>query len=263
MQIRCPECNTLFQLNESDLAASNSQVQCGHCFHIFQAEEKQQAFKLVEEVSTSDIDINTFADSIDEIPKEEVIASETFTAAPLFEQNAMVDDLVPPELRQHTAPSSTMLSKTLWSIGILCLTIAASIQMIYFKRAELTRNTELRPYLVSLCELAKCDIPELKDISRLELSSKNVYSHPNVDNALMITAVMVNQASFAQQFPTLQVSFTNLVGDIIMARQFKPGEYLNTNEDKLSDMQPGLPIQIILEVIDPGNNATAYEFSFI
>lgn len=261
MQTRCPECNTLFQLNESDLSASNAQVQCGHCFHIFQAKTvEQDAFQLVEEISTADIDINTFADAIDEIPKEQIIKPDTYT--PAFEQNAMVDDIVPPELRQHTN-SASFFVRTVWSIGILCLTVAACAQLIYFKRTELTRNTELRPYLIQLCELAKCEIPELKDISRLELSSKNVYSHPNVDNSLMITAVIVNQASFAQAFPTLQVSFTNLVGDIIMARQFNPGEYLDTNEDKLSDMQPGLPIQIILEVIDPGNNATAYEFSFI
>lgn len=262
MQTRCPECNTLFQLNESDLSASNAQVQCGHCFHIFQAKtEEQDTFQLVEEVNTADIDINTFADGIDEIPQEEIIKPDKFST-PAFEQNVMVDDIVPPELRQQTN-SSSFLVKTVWSIGILCLTLAACAQLLYFKRTELTRNTDLRPYLTQLCELAKCEIPELKDISRLELSSKNVYSHPNVDNSLMITAVIVNQASFAQAFPTLQVSFTNLVGDIIMARQFNPGEYLDTNEDKLSDMQPGLPIQIILEVIDPGNNATAYEFSFI
>ncbi len=262
MQIRCPECNTLFQLKEADLTASNSQVQCGHCFHIFQAKETQDSFELVEEDNMADIDINTFADAIDDIPEEEVITPETMTTAPIFKPNVMVDDIVPPELRQQTTSSSPLI-KTIWSLGILCLTIAACIQLVYFKRAELTRNAELRPYLISLCELANCEIPELKDISRLELSSKNVYSHPNVDNALMITAVIINQASFSQQFPTLQVSFTNLVGDIVMARQFKPGEYLNTSEDKLSDMQPGLPIQIILEVIDPGKNATAYEFSFI
>lgn len=262
MQIRCPECNTLFQSKESDLIASNSQVQCGHCFHIFQAEEKQESFELVEEDNTADIDINTFADAIDDIPKAEIIKSEPMMTAPIFEPNVMVDDIVPPELRQQTSSSSALV-KTIWSLGILCLTIAACVQLIYFKRADLTRNAELRPYLVSFCELAKCEISELKDISRLELSTKNVYSHPNVDNALMITAVIINQASFSQQFPSLQVSFTNLVGDIVMARQFKPSEYLNTSEDKLRDMQPGLPIQIILEVIDPGKNATAYEFSFI
>lgn len=262
MQIRCPECNTLFQSKESDLRASNSQVQCGHCFHIFQAKENQESFALAEEDNTADIDINTFADAIDHIPKEEVIKSGTMTTAPIFEPNVMVDDIVPPELRQQTPTSSTLV-KSIWSLGILCLTIAASVQLIYFKRAELTRNAELRPYLISFCKVANCEIPELKDIRRLELATKNVYSHPNVDNALMITAVIINQASFSQQFPSLQVSFTNLVGDIVMARQFKPSEYLNTSEDKLSDMQPGLPIQIILEVIDPGKNATAYEFSFI
>ena len=79
----------------------------------------------------------------------------------------------------------------------------------------------------------------------------------------MITAVIVNQAAFAQRFPVLQISFTNLVGDVIMARRFSPAEYLNTGSENIDDMQPGLPIQITLEVVDPGPTATAYEFSFI
>ncbi|MCK4707736.1 MAG: DUF3426 domain-containing protein [Gammaproteobacteria bacterium] len=267
MQTRCPECNTLFKLNESDLAIAGGKVQCGHCFHTFQAEPEQEAFKLKEEVDTSDIDINTFSEGIDDIPEEEPIPSRDIinnSGSPdLFEQNPMIDDLVPPELRHQPQNRSSTLQKFIWSIAIMSFALTAFMQLIYFKRTELASKAELRPYMLSLCEFAQCDIPELKDISRLELSSKNVYSHPNVDKALMITAVIVNQAAFAQQFPTLQISFTNLVGDIVMARQFKPGEYLNTSEDKLSDMQPGLPIQITLEVLDPGNSATAYEFSFI
>ena len=266
MQIRCPECHTLFQIDETQLTEADTQVQCGHCFHIFLAssnEPEQESFQLVEEVSTSDIDLNTFTDAIDEIPKEEPLADDEFVSEPMFEQNSMVDDIVPPELRHHTKASSGPLTKVVWSISIITLCLTAAAQLVYFKRAELATKAELRPYLMSLCELAKCDLPELKDLKRLELSSKNVYSHPNVDNALMITAVIVNQAAFAQKYPTLQVSFTNLVGDIVMARQFKPSEYLNTSEEKLNDMQPGLPIQIILEVLDPGKTATAYEFSFI
>lgn len=263
MQTRCPECNTLFKLNESDLSAANGQVQCGHCFHIFQAEPQQEAFELVEEVDTSDIDLNTFTEAIDEIPEEETLPEDTIQSAPLFDQNPMIDDLVPPELRHQNNPPSSRLMTTLWSILLVVLTVTASIQLIYFNRSILASKPEFRPYLLSFCEIANCEIADLRDLKRLELSSKNVYSHPNVDNALMITAVIVNQAAFAQQFPVLQISFTNLVGDIVMARQFKPGEYLNTREDKLNDMQPGLPIQISLEVLDPGKNSTAYEFNFI
>ena len=263
MQTRCPECNTLFKLNESDLTIADGQVQCGHCFYTFEAKPEQEAFKLEEEIDTTDIDLNTFTNGIDAPPEEEPIPSDDKVKPDLFEQNPMVDDLVPPEFRNQPRKTAGTLQKVIWTVAIISLTLTAFVQTIYFKRTELASKAELRPYMLSFCELAQCEIAELKDINRLELSSKNVYSHPNVDKALMITAVIVNQAAFAQQFPTLQISFTNLVGDIVMARQFKPGEYLNTSEDKLSDMQPGLPIQITLEVLDPGNSATAYEFSFI
>lgn len=270
MKTRCPECDTLFNLTEKQLQQANGQVQCGHCFYIFTAEpepEEDDEFRLVEatqQLDTSDIDLNTFADSIDEIPDEEPLIDEK-TQRPgeqLFEKNPMIDDLVPPEIRHQTNESRRYMT-AIWSLLVVVLILTGSLQMIYFNRDNLANRPGLRPYMLSFCDIAGCKISELRDLKRLELSSKNVYSHPNVDNALMITAVIVNQAEFAQRFPVLQISFTNLVGDIVMARQFKPGEYLNTDEKNLTEMQPGLPIQITLEVLDPGNSATAYEFNFI
>lgn len=269
MQTRCPECNTLFNLTEHDLQQADGQVQCGHCFYTFDARansDSDETFQLVEEVDTSDIDLNTFTDAIDDIPDEEPLADipeSPAESAQLFEQNPMIDDLVPPEIRHQQSKSSNPYLTALWSLWIVCLILAAALQLVYFNRDQIASKPNLRPYMMSFCDIAQCEIADLRDIKRLELSSKNVYSHPNVDNALMITAVIVNQASFAQQFPVLQISFTNLVGDIVMARQFKPGEYLNTDEEILSEMQPGLPIQITLEVLDPGSSATAYEFNFI
>ena len=266
MQTRCPECNTLFKLNEHDLSAAEGQVQCGHCFAIFQAKSQQETFELVEEVDTSDIDINTFTDAIDEIPEEQPLTDNfdnQIEHTPLFDKNPMIDDLVPPELRHQQNTQPNKLLTTLMSLVLIIITLTAATQLIYFNRNTLASKPEIRPYMLGFCELANCEIADLRDLKRLELTSKNVYSHPNVDNALMITAVIVNQAAFAQQFPVLQISFTNLVGDIVRARQFKPGEYLNTSEETLSEMQPGLPIQISLEVLDPGKNATAYEFNFI
>ncbi|MDH5423483.1 MAG: zinc-ribbon domain-containing protein [Gammaproteobacteria bacterium] len=263
MQIRCPECNTLFKVRASELTVPEARVQCGHCFNIFKPVPEQEIFQLVEEVNTDDIDINTFGDSVDNTSESDELPAVEPEQQPFFSQNPMIDDLVPPKLRQQTETSSSALVTFIWSVGIIALLLIATAQLVYFNRTLLASKTELRPYMFQFCALARCEIADLKDINRIELSSKNVYSHPNVDNALMITAVIVNQAAFAQKYPALQISFTNLVGDIVMARQFKPSEYLNTSEDKLSDMQPGLPVQIILEVLDPGKAATAYEFSFI
>lgn len=270
MKTRCPECDTLFNLTDKQLQQAGGKVQCGHCFYIFAAQaepEDDEEFKLVEETSqldTSDIDINTFAETINDIPAEEPIIEDKphQQTEPLFEKNPMIDDLVPPNIR-HEASESKRYASAIWSLLAIVMVLTATLQVIFFNRDVLANKPGLRPYMLSFCELAHCKISELRDLSRLELSSKNVYSHPSVDNALMITAVIVNQAEFAQRFPVLQISFTNLVGDVIMARQFKPGEYLNADEENLTEMQPGLPIQITLEVVDPGNNATAYEFNFI
>lgn len=264
MQTSCPECQTTFNITQQQLQAANGQVRCGHCYYVFVPDSQQPDFD-TNELETDGIDINTFVEGFDTqanepTPPPAPINNESF----LNNRNPVIDDLVPPELRHHNDnKKSSPLLTMFWSLGILLLLVSSLAQLVYFNRIELATRAELRPHLLKLCELAKCDLPELRDVQRLELSSKNVYSHPNVDNALMITAVIVNQAAFAQQFPVLQISFTNLVGDIVMARRFTPAEYLNTGSGNIDDMEPGLPIQITLEVLDPGKNATAYEFNFI
>lgn len=269
MQTRCPECHTLFRVTEDELNIATGKVRCGHCYYVFDAViEEEPTSASTDDIETNDIDINTFIDGMEteQDTEDKVIRSESkHTKHILLDHDAAIDDLIPPELRSGSSRNLkhySALGTTLWTVVILLMFSVTVSQLVYFNRAKLATYPELRPHLEKMCELAQCDLPELRDINRIELSSRNVYSHPNVDQSLMITAIIVNQAPFAQRFPEMQVSFTNLVGDTVAARRFKPDEYLNTSNETLGDMQPGLPVAITLEVIDPGKTASAYEFDF-
>jgi hypothetical protein len=106
-------------------------------------------------------------------------------------------------------------------------------------------------------------LPDPRDPQRIELSSKNIYTHPNTENALMVSGTIVNQAGIAQDFPLLELRFENIRGEFIAGRRFQPHEYLDLPVESIGKMQPGNPISFTIEIIDPGKDVMSYEFRFL
>jgi hypothetical protein len=74
--------------------------------------------------------------------------------------------------------------------------------------------------------------------------------------------MIVNGANFSQPFPVLLVSMSDIHGKVVAERYFRPAEYLPENSDSRG-MQPGKAVPVSLEVMDPGQNALAFELDFL
>lgn len=148
-------------------------------------------------------------------------------------------------------------------LSLIALGLLAA-QYLYKSRYELSQVPSVRPALEAICTLTGCDLPPRVAISKLELLNHGIYSHPNEKGALMIKAVIVNHASFAQPLPIVELSLSNIRGEKIALRRFGPSEYL-PETDKLDNgqMQPETQISISLQVKDPGKDALAFEFEFL
>jgi predicted Zn finger-like uncharacterized protein len=247
MQTQCPHCETVFRVYSEQLAAANGRVRCGICGEVFNAMTYLQA----ELMSREELEAHTSG------------ATEATTAE--AHQDLEEDGLEEPRTAldlEPDEPSPRPLATTLMLLGSVVLTALLGIQYVYFDRQRLIESPELRPWILRLCEYLTCDRPPLRDVSSIELLERNVFLHPNIDGALMITGKMVNNARFAQPLPTLQVSLFNLRGEVVAARRFPPQDYLS-DKDREGVMAPGIPVGILLEVDDPGTTALAYEFQFL
>ena len=85
---------------------------------------------------------------------------------------------------------------------------------------------------------------------------------PNIEKALMVNAVITNSAAISQGYPTLLVSMSNIRGQTVAQRYFKPDEYLSADTEYVL-MESGKLISINLEIMDPGHDALAFELDFI
>lgn len=254
MQTECPHCNTVFRISESELEQANGQVRCGHCLAIFTADNPYSTLSMQTENLTG---ITPEEDREDSLTPEDNIFSEN---------KNIVADVIPPELRAEALQGKSrfgFLGTLVLTLLILISISGLFLQYAYYNLNTLAKTPELRPWLSIMCQQTPCTLPPPKNRKLISLSSKNIYSHPNVDNALMISASIINQANFAQDFPIIELRFENVRGETIAGRRFKAVEYLGIPENQISKMQPDVPINISLEIMDPGKDMVSYEFAFL
>jgi hypothetical protein len=154
--------------------------------------------------------------------------------------------------------------RSFWVAGALVLVIGIGIQYTWFQRSTLLeRYPDLRPPLEQLCGLFRCKLPLRRDLQAVRLLSRDVRPHPRYQDSLLINATLVNEASFAQPYPVLQLEFSDVSGTKLIARRFKPMEYLDKNIKIDEGMPPGSPVHIVIELQGLKQTPVSYEFKFL
>lgn len=187
--------------------------------------------------------------------------------------------------RRASKKSTTLPSRWPWLAGSLLaiLILLTQIHLLYFD--QMVRLSQWRPYYNNLCQLIGCQLPSTQDVSLIKSQHLIVRPHPDFAQALTIDALLVNQASWPQPFPNILFEFRNNEGKTVAARSFSPVEYLSSElrhnlvaDLSVEDVQAHksfdgnafggnskhlmpstIPVHITLEIVSPGEAATAYE----
>ena len=111
-----------------------------------------------------------------------------------------------------------------WILGgglaAVLLIVLASLY-VYRERDKLVNNTQTRPLMSAACWLLRCELPVRFDKSELKVLARHVYSHPDVEGALVINVVFSNTAVFEQRYPVLVVNLTDVTGRLVASRDFR------------------------------------------
>lgn len=172
--------------------------------------------------------------------------------------------LIPDEYRIPELYNTTSLWRDMaWSLAILVFTATLFAEYLWFNHNELISDPQLRPLITQFCAVANCDTMNLREPAKIEMTTRNIYSHPNVKKALMISGTLINHAHFDQPYPDMQIDFSDVRGEVIASRVFTPEYYMQIKLDSLKLMPPETPVDFNMEIQDPGNDAMTYEFSFL
>ncbi|SDK50015.1 DUF3426 domain-containing protein [Microbulbifer yueqingensis] len=147
----------------------------------------------------------------------------------------------------------------LWGLLALVLALALVVQLGYYRFDTFARQQPWRSLYAQLCPLLDCELPQLEDLRAIRTSNLVVRSHPDIEGALVVDAVLLNTADFPQPFPDLLLRFSDLKNQPVASRKFEPREYLQGELAGRSQMPPGSPVHIAIEIVDPGREAINYE----
>jgi hypothetical protein len=178
------------------------------------------------------------------------------------ETAALLANIEPAPVEISTASKRSRWIKRAWLASIAVSFILFFAQYLIFNFDRLSRDDNYRPLITSTCLLLGCTVPSLDDIGQIRSSNLMVRSHPSIDHALVVDAIIVNRADFKQQFPIMELQFTDIAGNIIAGRRFTPNEYLAGELTGSNIMPIKQPIHISLEIVDPGQQAVNYQLNF-
>lgn len=154
------------------------------------------------------------------------------------------------------------LAWALLAVINVSLLLALIAQASWYHYEKLVKYPKVAALYEFACQKIGCTLPELRDISKIENRNLVVKSHPTVFKALIIETIITNQAGFDQPFPDISLSFSDINNNIIAQRLFSPTEYLTPEVYNWPAMPSRQPIQITLEIIDPGPEAVNYKVDF-
>jgi len=276
MQTHCPQCGTQFRLTETQINIADGYVRCGICEEIFNVYEVVNKTSLEDDHQQSlpgscdadkqppDIAINVDIEASETAVSDES-QKDTFD---FFDKDssALMEYVVPEEFRESHSHSTA--STVLWGIGFLLLTATLLIEYVWFNRDQFIQVPEFQAEIEKLCQAFECKKLSIRDPSKIELIARNIYSHPNEKDALMIDVTMRNNANFSQPYPVMQINFSDIRGGTVAARRFLSTEYLPIEYKQGDNKQqrllpPDTSTSITLEIQDPGIQAMTYEFNFL
>jgi len=161
-------------------------------------------------------------------------------------------------------PQSRSWQATLGLVSLMLLLLGAlAFQLVLFRPIDVVQLLpRSQPYIKAFCQQLPCQFHYRQDLDQLQLLSRDVRADPKHKNALLITATIVNKADFKQPYPGLRVSLFDLSGNVVARRRFTPEEYMGELASPFLLMTPRTPVQITLEVKDPGNDAINFAFDF-
>ena len=147
-------------------------------------------------------------------------------------------------------------------LGCLVLLSALGSQYLIYNLDTLAQDNRFNAVTSLVCQVVECSDNTEIDLSNLITEELVVRSHPSADNALMVDFIFRNESSSEQLFPMAELNFTNIGGEIIANRVFDRSEYLPQEMQLFTHMPAHSSIQVSLELMDPGDDATGYALVF-
>lgn len=273
---RCPKCQTSFKVTQAQLRAAGGSVRCGSCLEVFDAQSNMSAdaapekplqmkpqikpYKKQSSQPDKTAEQNAAQNSKPEASSIKAIEPPSEEEAPF---HSFLDTLDNEHVEVDEEPGRSSLKIAGWLTLILIFSITLAGQYAWFNRDQLSLDPRLRPAYTFSCRYLKYSLPALVNINAIKSLQLHIRSHPLQSEGLVVDSVIINEATFPQPWPRLELTFSDINGQPVASRRFRPKEYLGGALAGSREIPSGQPVRLSMEIVDPGNGATNYQLRFL
>ena len=154
----------------------------------------------------------------------EIDPLEPATVEPVAEA---IPEPVPLEPFLHEAPAETRKVWP-WILGGSFALLALGLQVAVQFRVELAvLASAARPLLEAVCSAAGCEVGLPAKAELMLIESSDLIPDAERKGVMSLAATLRNQAPFTQEYPSLELTLTDLANQAVARRVFKPANYLS------------------------------------
>lgn len=251
MYTRCPACQAVYELQARALAEAAGVVRCGNCGKTFNSlselfekhpDESAEPMRgngmppMLEhpDMVQAELPVEYFDD-----PAEESEESADFEALSGFEDDTALD-----AGRRWLWPTVS---------GILMLLLLVQLWALW--------QTPGSPVARWLGSSAQPDAG-LDPNEAIQIVSRDLHAHPSLDDAVVISASLRNQADTAVPFPIVEVRFYDASQQILGVRRLRPDEYLRDADAVERGLPAGVVMPVLLEFIVGTSEPAGFQMRF-
>ncbi|MGO1719377.1 MAG: DUF3426 domain-containing protein [Luteimonas sp.] len=141
------------------------------------------------------------------------------------------------------------------------LALLLVVQLLLADRTRLATDTGWRPLVATLCGVLRCTLPAWREPAAIAVEQRDVRPLPDRPGVLRVSATIRNDARWAQAWPRLTLTLSDVNGRALGMRAFQPAEYLTAPPDDVT-MASGQSAAIRMDIVEPSPHAVAFNFSF-
>ena len=141
------------------------------------------------------------------------------------------------------------------------LALLLVLQLLLADRTRLANEAGWRPLVATLCGVLRCTLPAWREPAAIAVEQRDVRPLPDRPGVLRVSATIRNDARWAQAWPRLTLTLSDVNGRALGMRAFQPAEYLTAPPDDVT-VASGQSAAIRMDIVEPSPHAVAFNFSF-
>ena len=144
--------------------------------------------------------------------------------------------------------------------GVVLLILVLGLQIVLAKRDDLADDPAWRPWVSRLCLLTSCQLAAWRQPEAFVPVRQAVAADPGQADVLIVQLSFRNDAQWPQPWPQIEIRLTDVAGQSIGMRRFRPREYLNATQD--GDIKPGQTVSVEIALQETSGKAAGFAFDF-